>query len=245
MLLSSSTYFIFLVAIFALYWPLARVRAIALGVILLANYFFYAKWDLYYLALIPVVSSWDFAIGLGLQDSATESCTGIHEYHPVVGDVICKIRAPRDRIGARATGGRYTIGLRIRIALVLEVTQSDERHQLPARTGHIQILELLGREALGALHLGNDLVAATLNREAIDVISAQQRAQVGAHLLFLPAYSPDLNPIEQLFAKLKHFLRKDQPRTVEATWRKVADILDLFSPIECANYLKNSGFASI
>ncbi len=52
-----------------LYWPLARVRAVALGVVLLANYFFYAKWDLYYLALIPVVSSCDFAIGLGLQES--------------------------------------------------------------------------------------------------------------------------------------------------------------------------------
>ena len=56
-------------AIFLLYWPLARTRALALGVILLANYFFYAKWDLYYLLLIPAVSSWDFAIGLGLQDS--------------------------------------------------------------------------------------------------------------------------------------------------------------------------------
>jgi len=69
LLLSSSVYFIFLVAIFVLYWPLARVRELALGVVLLANYFFYAKWDLYYLALIPVVSSCDFAIGLGLQES--------------------------------------------------------------------------------------------------------------------------------------------------------------------------------
>ena len=68
--------------------------------------------------------------------------------------------------------------------------------------------------------------------------------QVGAHLLFLPPYSPDLNPIEQLFAKLKHLLRRDEPRTVEATWRKVGHILDLFSPAECANYLKNSGYAS-
>jgi len=69
--------------------------------------------------------------------------------------------------------------------------------------------------------------------------------QVGAHLLFLPPYSPDLNPIEQLFAKLKHLLRRDEPRTVEATWRKVGHILDLFSPAECANYLKNSGYASV
>jgi transposase len=66
----------------------------------------------------------------------------------------------------------------------------------------------------------------------------------GAHLLFLPPYSPDLNPIEQLFAKLKHLLRKAEPRTVEATWRKVGDLLDIFSSAECANYLKNAGYAS-
>jgi transposase len=52
----------------------------------------------------------------------------------------------------------------------------------------------------------------------------------GAHLLFLPPYSPDLNPIEQLFAKLKHLVRKAEPRTIEATWRKLGDLLDLFSP---------------
>jgi transposase len=69
--------------------------------------------------------------------------------------------------------------------------------------------------------------------------------QAGAHMLFLPPYSPDLNPIEQLFAKLKHLMRMAEPRTVEATWRKVGQILDLFSPPECANYLKNSGYASV
>ena len=69
--------------------------------------------------------------------------------------------------------------------------------------------------------------------------------QAGAHMLFLPPYSPDLNPIEQLFAKLKHLMRMAEPRTVEATWQKVGQILDLFSPAECANYLKNSGYASV
>jgi transposase len=68
---------------------------------------------------------------------------------------------------------------------------------------------------------------------------------VGAHLLFLPPYSPDLNPIEQLFAKLKHLVRKTPPRTVEVTWRKVGRLLDLFTPQECANYLANSGYASV
>jgi transposase len=67
----------------------------------------------------------------------------------------------------------------------------------------------------------------------------------GAHLIFLPPYSPDLNPIEQVFAKLKHLLRNAEPRDIEATWRKVGELLDLFSPDECANYFKNSGYVSI
>jgi transposase len=67
----------------------------------------------------------------------------------------------------------------------------------------------------------------------------------GAHLLFLPPYSPDLNPIEQVFSKLKHMVRKAQPRHVEATWRKLGELLDLFTPQECANYLANSGYGSV
>jgi transposase len=66
-----------------------------------------------------------------------------------------------------------------------------------------------------------------------------------AHLIFLPPYSPDLNPIEQLFAKLKHLMRKAQERTHEATWRKVGELLDLVSPTECTNYLRNSGYAAV
>jgi transposase len=69
--------------------------------------------------------------------------------------------------------------------------------------------------------------------------------KAGAHLIFLPKYSPDLNPIEQVFAKLKDLMRKAQPRDVEATWRKVGQLLDLFSPTECENYLANSGYGSV
>lgn len=69
MQLFSSTYFIFLVGIFFLYWPLSRFRASTLAVILFANYFFYARFDLAYLALIPLASTIDYCIGLGLQDS--------------------------------------------------------------------------------------------------------------------------------------------------------------------------------
>jgi transposase len=66
----------------------------------------------------------------------------------------------------------------------------------------------------------------------------------GAKLFFLPAYSPDLNPIEQFFAKLKTLLRKAAERTVEATWRRIGALLQSFTPAECANYLANAGYAS-
>jgi Transposase and inactivated derivatives len=66
----------------------------------------------------------------------------------------------------------------------------------------------------------------------------------GAKLFFLPPYSPDLNPIEQLFAKLKTLLRKAARRTVEATWKQIGALLSAFSPQECANYFRNSGYAS-
>ena len=66
----------------------------------------------------------------------------------------------------------------------------------------------------------------------------------GAKLFFLPRHSPDLNPIEQVFAKLKTLLRKTDPRTIEATWRGIGELLDRFTPEECANYLTNAGYAS-
>ena len=58
-------------------------------------------------------------------------------------------------------------------------------------------------------------------------------------------YSPDLNPIEQLFAKLKALIRKDQPRTPEETWKSIGSLLQNFTPNECANYIRNAGYASI
>ena len=68
--------------------------------------------------------------------------------------------------------------------------------------------------------------------------------KAGAHLIFLPPYSPDLNPIEQLFAKLKTLLRKAEERTITTTWQRIGHILDAFAPSEGANHLKNAGYAS-
>jgi NAD(P)-dependent dehydrogenase (short-subunit alcohol dehydrogenase family) len=67
----------------------------------------------------------------------------------------------------------------------------------------------------------------------------------GIRLFFLPPYSPDLNPIEEVFSKLKRLLRKANERTVEATWRRIGKLLDHFPPEECANYIREAGYASI
>tara|TARA_R110002020_G_scaffold95716_1_gene229464 strand:+ start:130 stop:348 length:219 start_codon:yes stop_codon:yes gene_type:complete len=67
----------------------------------------------------------------------------------------------------------------------------------------------------------------------------------GIRLFFLPPYSPDLNPIEEMFSKLKRLLRKANERTVEATWRRIGKLLDHFSPAECKNYIRGASYASI
>ena len=72
-------------------------------------------------------------------------------------------------------------------------------------------------------------------REAIEV--------AGASILYLPPYSPDLNPIEQMFAKLKALLRKAAARTRDALWDTIGRLLDCFTPAECHNYITNSGYA--
>jgi transposase len=73
-------------------------------------------------------------------------------------------------------------------------------------------------------------------REAIEAM--------GAELRYLPPYSPDLNPIQQVFAKFKALLRKAAERTVEALWNRIGQVLDAFTPGECANYLANAGYGS-
>lgn len=73
-------------------------------------------------------------------------------------------------------------------------------------------------------------------REAIEA--------VGAQLLYLPPYSPDLNPIEMAFAKFKTALRKAAERTVDDLWRRIGSIIDDFSPQECQNYIRHDGYVA-
>lgn len=83
-------------------------------------------------------------------------------------------------------------------------------------------------------NLGSHKVAGV--REAIEAC--------GAQLLYLPPYSPDLNPIEQAFAKLKALLRKAGERTKEGLWRAIGRIMDLYLPEECRNLFRNAGYAT-
>jgi transposase len=94
------------------------------------------------------------------------------------------------------------------------------------------------------LRPGDIVIMDNLGSHKSEAVRAAIRA-AGARGLFLPPYSPDLNPIEQVFAKLKHLLRKARARTIEATWRHICTLIDRFSPIECANYFRNAGYASV
>jgi transposase len=93
------------------------------------------------------------------------------------------------------------------------------------------------------LGAGDVVIMENLSSHKSPVIRQAIRV-AGARLLFLPPYSPDLNPIEQVFAKLKHLLRKAAERTADATWKRIGSLLDAFTSTECQNFLINSGYAS-
>jgi transposase len=90
------------------------------------------------------------------------------------------------------------------------------------RKGDVVIMDKLGSHKVKGV------------REAIEA--------AGASLMFIPPYSPDLNPIEQAFAKLKALLQAKKLRTVDTLWKAIGNIVDCFTPQECANFLRNSGY---
>ena len=104
----------------------------------------------------------------------------------------------------------------------LPVRRTDQRRELPA----------LRRAVPGA-----DSHKAAAIRQAL-------RA-AGARLIYLPPYSPDLNPIEQAFSKLKHWLRTARERSIDEACQRIASILETFSPEECRNYFVNAGYRPV
>jgi transposase len=93
------------------------------------------------------------------------------------------------------------------------------------------------------LHPGDIVIADNLKSHKTDAVRTTLEA-VGATILYLPPYSPDFNPIEMVFSKLKALLKKAAPRTVDALWNEIGTLLDTFSPTECANYFKHAGYAA-
>ena len=89
---------------------------------------------------------------------------------------------------------------------------------------------------------GDIVVMDNLSSHKIDGVR-QAIEDRGAKLLYLPPYSPDFNPIEMAFAKLKALLRKAAERTVDALWDTIGETLDTFTPQECVNYFKHAGYA--
>jgi transposase len=90
------------------------------------------------------------------------------------------------------------------------------------RKGDVVIMDNLGSHKLAGVH------------QAIEA--------AGACLMFIPPYSPDLNPIEMAFAKLKALLRAKKLRTIEALWNALGSLVDCFTPAECDNFLRHAGY---
>jgi transposase len=105
-----------------------------------------------------------------------------------------------------------------------------------------RLLEYLRQCLVPTLRPGDIVVMDNLpahkNQAVRQIIEA-----AGAGLRYLPACSPDLNPIEQAVSKLKAHLRKAQERSIDALWQPIGKLLDLFQPAECANFFANSGYA--
>lgn len=91
------------------------------------------------------------------------------------------------------------------------------------------------------LHPGDIVIADNLRSHKVAGVNAAIEA-VGAHLRYLPPYSPDLNPIEKLFAQLKALLRKAATRTVDALWDEIGRLLGCFTSDECTRYFASSGY---
>jgi len=150
-------------------------------------------------------------------------------------------RAPRgQRLVAKAPHGRW------RTLTFLAALRHDRLTAPCVIDGPINgesFLAYIEQVLVPTLRPGDIVVFDNLGSHKGKAVRRSIRA-AGAKLFFLPPYSPDLNPIEQVFAKLKTLLRKAAERSVDATWRRIGTLLPGFTPQECANYLANAGYAS-
>lgn len=150
-------------------------------------------------------------------------------------------RAPRgERLVAKVPHGRWRT---LTFLAALRVDRIEAPCVLDGPITGESFLAYVEQILVPTLKPGDIVVIDNLGSHKGGAVRKAVRA-AGAKLFFLPPYSPDLNPIEQVFAKLKTLLRKAAERSVEATWKRIGVLLECFTPAECANYFANAGYAS-
>lgn len=105
-------------------------------------------------------------------------------------------------------------------------------------------LAYVEQQLIPTLSLGDIVIVDNLGSHKSRAVRDAIR-DAGARLWFLPPYSPDLNPIEQAFAKIKHWMRMAQKRDTDDAWRHVGHLVGAFTDSECQNYFSNAGYASV
>ena len=103
------------------------------------------------------------------------------------------------------------------------------------------LLHMSSRFLTPTLKKGDIVFMDNLRTHKVDGVRQAIEA-VGASVRYLPAYSPDLNPIEQAFSKLKTAMRKGAARTVKALWRLIGRLIKTFAPEQCVNYFRHAGY---
>ena len=147
--------------------------------------------------------------------------------------------APRgQRLQAKAPYGHWNT---MTFLAALRHDRIDAPWLLDAPINGDRFLFYVEKVLVPTLQPGDIVIMDNLGSHKRDAVRRAIRA-VGARLLFLPKYSPDLNPIEKAFAKLKHLLRKAAARTCETVLAAIGNLLDSFTPQECTNYFKSSGY---
>jgi transposase len=150
-------------------------------------------------------------------------------------------RAPRGkRLVAKAPHGRWHT---LTFLAALRCDRIDAPCVIDGPINGESFLAYIEQVLVPTLGPGDIVIIDNLGSHKGNTVRRAIRA-AGARLFFLPPYSPDLNPIEQVFAKLKTLLRKAAERTVEATWKRIGALLACFTPKECANYFVSAGYAS-
>ncbi len=148
--------------------------------------------------------------------------------------------APRgERLIARTPFGKWRT---LTFLAALRIDRIDAPLLLDGPINGIKFRAYVEQALVPTLRPGDFVVIDNLGSHRGDAIGLAI-AKAGARLLFLPPYSPDLNPIEQLFSKLKTLLRKLNARTEEQVLNGIAKVLDAFTTAECANYFRHAGYA--